>query len=54
MFHLFGVLAPRFTLLDYNHVHTEARMPIFSTNRGYIGGSNTAFTVLFADSVLPR
>jgi len=25
-------------------------MPLFSTNRGYIGGSNGLFTALFADS----
>jgi len=27
-------------------------MPLFSTNRGYIGGFNALFTVLSADSCL--
>ena len=48
-----SVLSGRVCALpDHNHVYIAARMPLFSTNRGYIGASNTVFTVLSAHSVL--
>ena len=49
-----GALAPTCPVLDRNHVHITDRMPLLSTNKGYIGRPNTAFTVLSAHSVLPR
>ena len=40
---LFGVLAPRRTLLDHNRVCIAVRMPLLSTNRGHLGGLNSSF-----------
>jgi hypothetical protein len=36
----FRVLAPR---CNPDHVYILVKMPVFSTNRGHIGGSNAAF-----------
>ena len=50
-------LSPRRSVsaqLDHIHVHIGARMPLFSANKGYIGGSSVVFIVLSADSVLSR
>jgi len=40
--------------LTYNYVHIAVEMPLFSTNRGHIGGSNPSFTVSSAHSDAPK